>query len=188
MTATPTHDAFATPQRHRAATWFIVEGVLLIIFGILAAALPVYAGLAAALVFGWMLILSGVLGLVAFFASRAHVHPVWSIISALVALVAGALVIWAPVAGAVTLALFIAAYLLIDGIALIGMAIDQRRRSARGWGWLTFSGVVDLLLAGFIVVLGPLSDMVLVGFVIAVDLIIGGIALIALGVAARRLA
>jgi uncharacterized membrane protein HdeD (DUF308 family) len=187
-TTTPTHDTSTLPERHRAAIWFIVEGALLIIFGVLAAALPAIAGFAAALAFGWMLILAGILGFVAFFASRPHAHPLWSIVSALAALVAGGFVVWSPIAGAVALALFVAAYLLVDAVALIALAFDQRRRQARSWGWLAAAGVVDLILGAFIIVLGPLSDLVLIGFVVALDLAFAGIALVALGMAARRAA
>ncbi len=48
------------------------------------------------------------------------------------------------------------------------------------------SGVLDLLLAVLIAALGPLSDAVLLGFVIALDLVVAGIALTGLGLAARR--
>jgi len=168
------------------APWFIVEGVLLILLGVLAAALPGVAGLAAAIVFGWILIVSGILGLVSLLGQRGHAHLVWSAISAIIALVAGVLVLLAPIAGAVGLALFIAAYLFLDAVTLIGLALDQRRRERRAWGWLIVAAVVDFLLAGFIVAMGPLSMTVLLGFVIAVDLIMAGVALIALGVSLRQ--
>lgn len=183
-----TASAFAPADRRKAASWFIAEGVILVILGILAAALPAFAGLAAALVLGWVLVLGGVLGLASFLGSRAHAHPVWSLVSALAALVAGAFVLWAPIAGAVALALFVAAYFAVDGVSLIALGLDQRRRASRGWGWLVASGVVDLLLGAVVLALGPLSDLVLVGLMVAIDLVFGGIALAMLGLAARRAA
>jgi uncharacterized membrane protein HdeD (DUF308 family) len=110
----------------------------------------------------------------------------WSIVSGVVALVIGALIVWAPLIGAVTLALFIAVYLLLDGLALAGLAWDQRKRSGARWAWLMVAGVLDVLLAMLIVALGPLSDAVLLGFVIAIDLIVAGIALTGMGLAARK--
>jgi uncharacterized membrane protein HdeD (DUF308 family) len=179
----------ATPLlRRSAAPWFIVEGVLLIVLGGLAAALPAMAGVAGALVFGWVLVLAGVFGLGSVLGARRHAHLAFSIISALVALAVGLLILWQPLIGAVTLAIFIAAYLLVDGVALIGLAWDQRGRGARGWGWLLVSGVVDVLLAILVLALGPLSSAVLLGFIIAIDLAIAGLALITLGLHARRVA
>ncbi len=182
--------AAATPAlpRRLAAPWFIVEGVLLIVLGGLAAALPEIAGVAGALVFGWVLVLAGIFGIGSLLGARRHAHIVLSIISALVALVIGALIVWRPLIGAVTLAIFIGAYLLVDGVALIGLGWDQRRRAARGWGWLMASGVVDLVLAIVVLAMGPLSSVLLLGFIIAIDLAVAGIALITLGVHARRTA
>jgi uncharacterized membrane protein HdeD (DUF308 family) len=186
MTAAPF--PVTSRARHRAAPWFIAEGVLLVILGVLAAALPGIAGVAGAVVFGWVLILAGLFGLTSLIGSREHAHLLWSIVSGVVALVVGGLIIWAPLVGAVTLALFIAVYLLVDGLALAGLAWDQRKRGASRWPWLMASGVLDVLLAVLIVALGPLSDAVLLGFVIALDLIAAGIALAAMGLAARKAA
>ena len=181
--------ASAAPAlRRRAAPWFIVEGVLLIVLGVLAAALPAMAGVAGALVFGWVLVLAGVFGLGSVLGARRHAHLAFGVVSALVALAVGLLIVWRPLVGAVTLAIFIAAYLLVDGVALIGLAWDQRRRAARGWGWVMTSGVVDVLLALLVLGLGPLSSAVLLGFIIAIDLAIAGIALVTLGWHARHAA
>src|SRR5579875_2975469 len=141
--------AMAAAQTHR---WFTLEGVLLIILGVLAIALPIAAGLAAALVIGWVLLLSGILGLVAVFRARHLAHPGWSAASAVIALLAGLLILWNPFAGAITLAVLLGAYFLVDGIVLIGLSLDQRRRSSR-WSWMLGSGILDLILAVIILLL-----------------------------------
>jgi uncharacterized membrane protein HdeD (DUF308 family) len=84
------------------------------------------------------------------------------------------------------LALFVAAYLAADAMAMIGLGLDQRGRKAGGWWWLIVSAVVDVVLAAAILVLGPLGDMVLLGYIIAVDLVVAGIAMASLGFVARR--
>jgi len=173
-------------DRRGAAPWFIAEGVVLILLAIVAAVLPLGAGLAAALVFGWVLILSGVMGFVAMFGHRGHAHWLWAALSALVAFVAGVLILWRPIFGAIALAVFIAAYLLVDAVALTGIGLDQRKRGAKGWIWLIVSSAVDLVLAAIILAMGPLHDVVLLGFFIAFDLLMAGIALITIGFAARR--
>ncbi|HEY1752087.1 MAG TPA: DUF308 domain-containing protein [Caulobacteraceae bacterium] len=183
MTASP---APLRPHRRTAAPWFIVEGVLLIVLGLLAAALPGLTGVAGATVFGWVLVLAGVFGLVTVLGSRHHAHLTLSLVSGIVALVVGLLIVWRPLIGAVALAICIAAYLLIDGAALIGLALDQRKRGGRRWGWLLTAGVVDLLLGLVILLMGPLGDSVLLGIIIALDLIVAGVALLMLGLAARR--
>ena len=174
--------------RRKAGPWFIVEGVLLVVLALLAAALPEIAGVAGALVFGWILLLAGLFGLGSLFGERGHAHLIWGVLSALVALAAGLLILWRPLVGVVTLAIFIGAYLLIDGVATIGLAWDQRKRSGRGWPWLMVSGVIDILLALLVLAMGPRASALLLGFIIAIDLGIAGIALITLGLHARRAA
>ena len=48
--------------------WLTIEGVLLILLGIAALVMPLMAGLAATLVFAWILILTGMIGLISAFA------------------------------------------------------------------------------------------------------------------------
>jgi uncharacterized membrane protein HdeD (DUF308 family) len=180
------HKTGALPEPRGAGLWLIVEGALLLALGVLAGALPAFAGLAAALVFAWMLLMSGLVGLVALVASRGQTHPIWRIVSAVAAIVAGAVVLWAPLAGVLTIALLVAAYLVVNAIASFALAFDQRRSSFAGWEWRVLTGLIDLVLAGFIVVLRPGGDAVLVGYVVAINLIIDGIALIGVGVAVRR--
>jgi uncharacterized membrane protein HdeD (DUF308 family) len=176
------------PHRRLAGPWFVVEGGLLIVLGVLAAALPGLAGVAGALVFGWVLVIAGVFGLGAALGARSHAHPVLGVVSALIALAAGVLIVWSPLVGAVTLALLVAVYLLFDGAALIGLGMDQRKRAARGWPWLILSGVLDIALGLVILALGARADATLLGFLIALDLIVAGLALAALGLHARRAA
>jgi uncharacterized membrane protein HdeD (DUF308 family) len=173
-------------DRHKASAWFIVEGALLIVLGVLAAALPGLAGFAGAAVFGWVLVFSGVFGLASLFGARRHVHVALGVASGLVALVVGLLIVWRPLVGAVTLAILLGVYLLIDGGSVIGMALDQRRRGGRRWGWLLASGVLDLGLALVVLMLRPIGDTVLLGFVIAIDLVVAGIALVGVGLGARQ--
>jgi len=179
--------AAAVPlPRRGAAPWFIVKGVLLILLGALAAALPELAGVAGALVFGWVLVLAGVFGIGSLVGARRHAHLLLGVVSSLAALAAGALILWRPLIGAVALAIFVAAYLFVDGLALIGFGWDQRRRAARGWPWPMVAGAVNVLLALVIVAMRPLGNVLLLGFFIAIDLILAGIALVTLGLHARR--
>ena len=69
--------------------WLLIEGVLLVLLGLAAVLMPLMAGLAASLVFAWILILSGMVGLISAFAGRNHAHLGWSLASAVIALVIG---------------------------------------------------------------------------------------------------
>ena len=160
------------------STWLTVEGVLLIVLGIAAVAMPLLAGLAASLVFAWILILTGVVGLVSAFAGRDHSHFGWSLASALIALVIGVILLVYPLAGAVALTIVIGAYLLLDGVTLIGLALDHRRRATGPWAWLLVSGLIDIVLAAIIFFMNAIGSAVFVGIIVGISLIFAGIALL----------
>ena len=156
------------------------EAVLLIVLGLAALVLPVVAGLAVSLVIGVVLVLSGAIGLAATFRSGRRHHLGWSALSAAVALLAGVLILVFPVVATVGLTLILGAYLLVDGIALIGLGLNHRTRASGRWGWLLASGVFDLLLSALVLTLSVAGAAVLVGVVVGIDLIAAGAALLLL--------
>lgn len=156
-----------------------IEAVLLIVLGAAALILPLFAGLFVGTIIGVVLLVSGIVGLVSAVSGGVHVHRGWSILSAVIALLVGLLILFNPLAGVVSLTLLIGAYLLLDGVSLIGLAFDQRRRGSSRWALLLASGVVDLILAVLIVMLSGIGSAVVVGVILGIDLIAAGIALLA---------
>ncbi len=167
------------PIVERHSPWLTIEGVLLILLGVGVLLAPMFAGIAAGILFGWVLVMAGVVGLASAFAGRAEAHFGWSLASAIIALGVGVILIARPLMGAVTISLFLAAYLLMDGVTLMGLAMDQRKRGARGWAWIAASGALDFVLAVAVVMLTRTGAAILVGFMIGVDLIAAGIGLVA---------
>ena len=162
----------------RRSAWLTAEGILLIILGVFALMAPLFAGIALALTLGILLVVAGAVGLISAIAGKTHSHQGWSILSAVIALVVGLLLLASPLTGTVAITLLIGAYLLLDGISLIGLSLDHRRRGDRPWGWLLAAGLVDILLAAFIVFLSAAGSAVLIGFIVGLDLILAGVALL----------
>lgn len=160
--------------------WHTIEGVALIVLGLLAILIPVFAGAAFGLALGILLTVAGIVGLIATFQGRRHQHQGWSLASSLLALIAGLLIVFMPVLGADVVALILAFYLLLDGIAQIGLALDHRKRGDRAFGWLLAVGILDVLLALLIVILSPSGKAALIGFIIGLDLVLAGAAMLAL--------
>jgi uncharacterized membrane protein HdeD (DUF308 family) len=156
----------------------LIEAVVLLLLGIAALVAPFLAGLAIAFLLGWVLLASGVVGLVAAFAGHLHYHRGWSLASALIALLAGMLLLAYPLVGVITVAIVIGAYLLVDGVSLIALALTRRKRGFSGWRWLLASGALDLVLALIILSLGAAGSAILVGIVVGVDLLAAGLALL----------
>jgi uncharacterized membrane protein HdeD (DUF308 family) len=155
-----------------------VEAILLIVLGIIALVLPLFAGLFAATAVGVLLILSGGVGLASALRGGKHWHRGWSIASAVIALIVGLLIVFNPLVGAISLTLLLGAYLLLDGVSLIGLALDQRKRGTARWGLLALSGGLDLVLALLALMLGAVGSAVVVGIIVGIDLIAAGAALL----------
>lgn len=183
--AFPTGARTSTPKS--AATILIVEGIVLALLGVSALFLPVLAGLAAAILVGWILVASGVMGLVSAFTTRPHVHFWSSLVSGIVAIIAGAIALLFPPAAIVGLTIVIAVWLALDGVNAF-VAAGHARKAHGGAGlWLIAIGVVDWILAAFLAFLPAMGQAVALGVIVGVDLLLGGFALIGMGAHLRKL-
>jgi uncharacterized membrane protein HdeD (DUF308 family) len=185
MTATNPQSGARGPDAPPSGFLF-VEGVLLILFGLAAVAFPLWASIAAAVLLGWILIATGIAGLIGAFSARPHVHFGWSLVSSIVSIFSGLVAAFYPLAGVMALVIVIAAWLVLDGVSSMMIALDSRRAGGRSWGWSTLSAVVDWLLAIGVFVLAPAGGPLIVGIVVAISLVFGGATLLMLGAAVRR--
>ena len=89
---------------------FLVEGVVLLVLGATAVVLPPLATLAVTILFGWLFLVSGVVGLVTTFWLRHAPGFWWSLVSAVLAIVVGGLLLASPLTGAFSLTLLLIAF------------------------------------------------------------------------------
>src|ERR1700755_140818 len=85
-----------------SAHWkfFLIEGMVLVVLGLVAVCVPPLATVTVEILIGWLILLSGVLGLVMTFQTRGSPGFGWSLLSAIVGIAAGIVVLlWAPVRG-----------------------------------------------------------------------------------------
>lgn len=175
----------AALQRHWVL--YLIEGIVLIVLGALAIIVPPLATLAATIFFGWLILISGVMGLITTFWMRPAPGFWWSLISAILAIVVGLLLIGRPVSGAVSLTLVLIAFFIIEGVASILFAIEHRNDLPLTWGWMLVSGIVDLVLGGLLFSWLPTSAAWAIGILVGINMIFGGVSLAAMALHARRL-
>lgn len=114
-------------QHHERWGTFILEGIVDILVGIVAFLWPVSAVLAFVyLVAGWALV-SGIVMMVAAFRLHVSHGRLLLGLAGLVSVLFGIAVAAAPLAGAITLALWIGAYAVVFGITLIVLGFRLRR-------------------------------------------------------------
>ena len=164
---------------------FLSEGIVLIILGTLAVLAPVIASVAATVFFGCLLLLSGIVGLVTTFRARNAPGFWWSLLSAVIGIVAGVLLLGWPMLGTLSLTAVLIAFLFAEGVVSIMYALEHRNALSGRWGWMLASGILDVVL-GLILFAGlPGTARWALGLLLGINLLFGGWALIMMALHAR---
>lgn len=165
---------------------FLFEGIVLAILGIAAIIVPSLASLAITIFLGWIFLIGGVAGLIATFWARQMPGFWWSLLSATLALVVGILLLVQPVQGMLTLTILVGAYFLAEGAVTIMYALQHRSELTQRWGWLLTAGVMDIIIAGIILVGLPGSAIWAIGLLVGLNMTFGGATLIGMALALRN--
>src|ERR1700674_143876 len=107
---------------------FLIEGIVLFILGLLAIIVPPIATIAVEVLIGWLLLMSGIVGLIATLRMRGSPVFAWSLISAILGIVAGAVLLGWPLSGALTLTMILTVFLVLEGVVSIRDDLDDRPR------------------------------------------------------------
>ncbi len=176
---------------------FLAEGAALILLGLLAIVIPSIASANVTAVLGWLFLVSGAIGLATTYWARQAPGFWWSLVSALLAIVVGIVLIasksqdlygglmgW-PFEDVGPLRLILVLFFLVEGGASIMFAFEHRRQFSGRWAWMLASGVVDIVLASIIIFDLPGTSAWTMGLLVGINLILGGVALTAMGLHAR---
>jgi len=176
---------------------FVVEGVALILLGVVAIVVPSISSSEVTVVLGWVFFVSGVIGLATTYWARQAPGFWWSLVSALLAILVGAVLIvnkphnlygglmgW-PFEEVGQLRLILVLFFLVEGGASIMFAVEHRRQFSGRWAWMAISGVIDIFLASVLIFDLPGSSAWTLGLLVGSNMIFGGVALLAMGLHAR---
>jgi uncharacterized membrane protein HdeD (DUF308 family) len=166
---------------------FLFQGVIMIGLGVLAIAAPVWATLAVDVYVGWLFLISGVIGLVAMFSTRSVPGFLWTFVTALLSVAVGALLLWRPVEGVVSLTIVLTAFFITEGIFQAVAALIYRDGMPGSWGWLLVSGLADLALAAIIIMGWPGTVVWILGLLVGINLLTSGWAVVMVALGAREI-
>lgn len=166
---------------------FLAEGIVMMVLGLLAIAVPEVATLAITILIGWLFFIGGIFRTISVLQHRAMPGFAWSLLIAVLAILLGLILIARPIAGVLTLTIWLIAFFIIEGIAAIFLAIEHRRHLP-SWGWVLLSGLVDLLLAYLIWDGWPSSAAWAIGLLVGINMVFVGLSLIMTALAARTMA
>jgi uncharacterized membrane protein HdeD (DUF308 family) len=164
---------------------FLIEGILLAILGLAAIVVPPLASLAVTIFLGWLFLISGIAGLALTFWARRLPGFWWSLVSAVLAIVAGFILLTRPVQGTFTLTIVVGVYFVAEGVATIMYALEHRRELSHRWSWLLVGGLMDIIIAAIIIAGLPGSALWAVGLLVGINLLFGGATLIGVALAAH---
>ncbi|MBO0698237.1 MAG: HdeD family acid-resistance protein, partial [Zavarzinella sp.] len=165
--------------------WFLVLGIALIVLGTFSLIAAEIATLASVILFGWMILIGGVLEAISAFWARMWSGFFLDLFAGILYAVVGFLILAHPVAAAVGLTLVLAVLFLVGGIFRIGAALMLRYPN---WGWSVLDGVVSLILGVMIAAKWPDSSLLVIGTFVGIVLLFRGWAWVMFALAVRRLA
>lgn len=165
--------------------WLLALGVILIMLGTAALVLLPISTVAAVMVLGWLMVLSGVVEAVHAFRVRGWGGVFLHLVGGVLGVLVGLLVVTHPLAGALAWTLLFAALFTVIGMFRTVAAI---RLKFPNWGWAVFDGLVTLGLGILLWAQWPTSAFWFLGLAVGVSLILRGWSYVMFAIAVRRLA
>lgn len=165
-------------------TWLtnLFTGIVMIVLGTLAIAIPMAAALTIEILLGILLLAGGVMQLIAA-CSKECTNRFFTFVSAALFGIVGGLLLARPWHGIMTITLLLSVFFLIEGIAKIVSAFKMR--PAKSWGWMLVSGLVTLALGGLIWAAWPGDAIWVIGLIVGIDLLFGGLATVMISLIMR---
>ena len=189
--ATVSLDAAAAAMRdamrdtvRRNSLLYLLQGILMVVTGLLALIYPSLASVAIVRLLGWLLIISGILqgfGLI----GAGEVPYFWmQLLSAVLAILIGVLLLRHTDAGLLLFSVLFLIYFMIEGMVKTIFAFIIR--PFPNWGWVLASGLLGIVIALYLWAnLSTVSDWML-GVLLGVFLLVEGTALSSLAWRVRQ--
>lgn len=156
-----------------------ILGIATIVLGVMALLTPLVAGETMLVVIGVLIAAAGVLRVIWAFASPTPGKGFSKVLLGVLTVIAGVAILANPMLASGVLSILLAAYLLMDGIVevIVAMTLD----GLPGKGWLLAGGLVSVLLGCLMFFQFPLSGVHAIGVLLGIKLIMVGSAALALG-------
>ena len=162
-----------TVRRH--SLWYLIQGGLMIVGGVLALVYPVIASFAVVGLLGWVLIASGVVQGISLIGAQSVPNFWLQLVSVGLSIVVGILFLSDPGGSLTTVTFLLIVYLVVEGISKVIFALTIR--PFPNWGWVLASGVFSVLIAFVLYASLTSVSLWLLGLLLGIQLIAEGAAL-----------
>ena len=167
----------------KASGWSIVWGIVMLLCGVLAIALPLETSIGIVIILAWVILFAGIAHLIFAFQSHGVGAVIWQLLLGVAYGIAAIYMLTHPLLGVLSLTLLLAVFLLFEGV--LEIALFFRIRQVKHSGWVLFDGIVTLILGVLIWTHWPSSAVWLIGTLVGISLIFSGISRIMLALAFR---
>lgn len=157
------------------STWYLLQGGLMVVAGVVALLYPFFASTAIVLILGWLLIFAGVVQGIGLIGAGNVPHYWLQLISAVIAILIGVLMLRQPDSGLMIITALLIVYFMVEGIAKVIFALTIR--PFPNWGWVLGAGMVGILLAVYLWANLPVDSAWVLGILLGILLISEGAAL-----------
>jgi uncharacterized membrane protein HdeD (DUF308 family) len=164
--------------------WYLALGIFLIFLGASATASSIYTTLFSVVALGGVLVIAGGALIILSFLTGRWGAFLFSLASGIFSLMTGAALGRAPLAGAATVTLAIALFLLISGAF---RALASAVMALPNWGWSVVSGILSFILGVILISAWPAISLVFLGYFIGIDLIVHGLSWCTFAITLRSL-
>lgn len=170
-------------ELHANWAWFFALGVLLLLFGFAVIIFPVAGTFAVEILFGIILLFAGLTQVVLAFQARKWGGFLFTFLAGLLYLFVGLLFLVYPLQGIITLTLLLGIALIIGGIFKVALAFKIKPDIY--WEWLTFDGILSLVLGALILAGWPSDAVWVIGLLFGIDLLFSGLSHMMIAFAAK---
>ncbi len=166
--------------------WYLLQGGLMMVAGVLALIYPVFASETVIALLGWVLIVSGLVQGLSLIGAQ-HVPNFWlQLVSVGLSIVVGVLFLSNPEDGLTTVTFLLIVYFVVEGISKVIFALTIR--PFPNWGWVLGSGVLSIGIAFVLYASMTAFSAWFLGLLLGIQLIAEGAALGYLAWEVRRTA
>ena len=168
----------------RSWGWYLVFGIALVALGTIAIGSAFFMTIASVWLFGWLLIIGGVMEVVHAFWHKRWAGFFLDLLTGVLYVVAGGMMVNNPQESALLLTLLIAMFLVFEGVLRIVAALAVRYPH---WGSVLVNGVISLVLGMLIWRRWPVSGLWVIGLFVGIEMLLNGWSLVMLSMAGRTL-
>ncbi|MFF0014050.1 HdeD family acid-resistance protein [Streptomyces sp. NPDC005374] len=161
-----------------------VLGVILVVAGLVGLIYTGVATLTSMLLFGWLLLIGGTVGLLHAIQARGSNFFWLGVVVAALNIAAGVVVIGRPEAAAAALTMFAALLFLTGGVFRLAGSLVVRGPQ---FGWTLVQGAFGLLLGILVLASWPSSSKYVIGCFFSLGLLFDGLGLVATGFGGRKI-